>query len=330
MTPSTLLFTSILAAAIPTLIYVLLIYWIDRYEKEPLWLLASAFFWGAVPSILLAFVLNAVLSTPFYWFANEGAADTLSASLVAPPVEETLKGLALLAILLLWRHEIDSPLDGIIYGAMVGMGFAMVENVYYFVTVYNEGGLEAWGMNVFLRGAVFGLNHAMFSSMTGLGIALARMSPNMLRRFMAPFLGWSMAVFMHFFHNLTVSTGNLLCIIGLFSDWGGVLLTLGIAVWALLQERSWLKQYLVEEVGAQTLTLSQYENASSGRKRSKHLLSVLTSRGVKAYRQTRRFYLGCSELAYKKHHQSIFHTEKNQELVLKARSEVARLSRQAT
>ena len=47
----------------------------------------------------------------------------------------------------------------------------------------------AGGMNIFLRGAVFGLNHAMFSSMTGLGIALARMSPNMLRRFLAPFLG---------------------------------------------------------------------------------------------------------------------------------------------
>ena len=84
--------------------------------------------------------------------------------------------MALVAIFVFWRSEIDSPLDGIIYGAMVGMGFAMVENVYYFVAnVQRWRGIEAWGVNIILRAIVFGLNHALFSSFAGLGIAIARL-----------------------------------------------------------------------------------------------------------------------------------------------------------
>ncbi|MFO7664969.1 MAG: PrsW family glutamic-type intramembrane protease, partial [Chloroflexota bacterium] len=109
---------------LPVLFYVWLIYWVDHYEKEPWWLLAAAFVWGAVPAALLAVVSNFLFSAPFYLLLDTNAADLFSSSLVAPMVEEIAKGLILLVILFLWRHELDSPLDGIIYGAMVGMGFA--------------------------------------------------------------------------------------------------------------------------------------------------------------------------------------------------------------
>ena len=175
-----------LAAAIPTLLYAGLIYWVDRYEKEPLWLLAAAFIWGAVPSIILAFFINSFLTVPLYLLTDAVTADALAGTFIAPPVEESIKALALLGIFLFWKKEIDSPLDGIIYGAMVGMGFAMVENVFYFIDVFLEGGLEAWGMNILLRALVFGLNHALFTSMTGLGIAIGRLSPNRLVSIIAP------------------------------------------------------------------------------------------------------------------------------------------------
>jgi protease PrsW len=122
ITAETILPTSILAAAVPTLFFVALIYWVDRYEKEPLWLLGATFLWGAIPSIIIAFIFNTVLSIPVYLLVSGPAGDALAGSLIAPPVEETVKGLAILGILLLWRHEIDSVLDGIIYGAMVGNG----------------------------------------------------------------------------------------------------------------------------------------------------------------------------------------------------------------
>lgn len=323
----TLLLLSILAAAVPTLVYVGLIYWVDRYEKEPLWLLTAAFLWGAIPSIIAALIFNTLFSVPLYLLAGDAVGEVLAASLIAPPVEESLKGLALLFIFFFWRNEIDSVLDGIIYGAMVGMGFAMVENVFYFVGVYMEGGAEAWGINIVLRGVIFGLNHALFSSMTGLGIAIARMTTNPLLRVLAPIGGWATAVFLHFLHNAAVSTSSLLCFVALLFDWGGVLLTLLIIVWALVQEKSWLKTYLAEEVALGLLTTRQYETAVSGRKRSQYLWKRLSTHGLNGLRTARRFYHQCSKLAYKKHHFALFKDEASARAIQQLRSEIATLSR---
>ena len=132
---------SLIAALIPTLFFVGIVYWVDRYEKEPTWLLSATFLWGAIPSIVAAFILNAILTLPSHYFLGQEVGEVVGASIVAPLVEESLKGLALVGILLFWHHELDSPLDGIIYGAMVGLGFAMVENVYYFINVYSEPGV---------------------------------------------------------------------------------------------------------------------------------------------------------------------------------------------
>jgi RsiW-degrading membrane proteinase PrsW (M82 family) len=326
MSATAVVVASIIAAAIPTLLYVALIYWVDRYEKEPWWLLTAAFLWGAIPSILVAFLFNAVLSLPVYLFAGESTGGTLAANLIAPPVEESIKGLALLGIFFLWRHEIDSPLDGIIYGAMVGMGFGMVENVYYFVSQYYEAGAQAWQINILVRGVVFGLNHALFTSMTGLGIATARMSTDRSARVFLPVAGWMMAIMLHFLHNASVQSGNLLCLVALISDWGGVGLTLAIIVWALVQERRWIREYLAEEVSVGTLTTRQYETACSGRKRTWHNLRLLFSRGLAAYRKAAHFYYRCSELAYKKHHFSLFGDQKNKERIIMLRREIAELS----
>lgn len=309
-------------AALPILLYIALIYWFDRYEKEPWWLLTATFFWGAIPSILFAYFFNTLLSAPIYWLTGETLGETISASLIAPVVEESIKGLAVLAILLIWRNELDSPLDGIIYGAMVGLGFALVENVFYFMSVYQEGGLEAWGMNVFVRSIVFGLNHALFSSMTGLGIALARMATRPVVKAAALLGGWSTAVFLHFLHNFTVSFGNLLCLVALVSDWGGVLLTLLIIIWALLQERQWLRQYLAEEVNLGHLTSSHYLTVCSGRRRIRAQLTCFLYDGPIAYWRLVRYHQNLSELAYKKRHFALFHDDDSRELIEALRQKI--------
>lgn len=328
MTESAVLLYSIIAAVIPTLLYTGLIYWIDRYEKEPWWLLAATFLWGAIPSILLAIFFNSLFSIPFYALAGEQTGDALAASFVAPPVEETIKGVALLFILWRWRHEIDSVLDGIIYGAMVGMGFAMVENVFYFVQVYQEGGMEAWGVNVFMRGVTFGLNHALFSSMAGLGIAVARLSPRRLTRWLAPMAGWTTAVFLHFLHNAAVSFNAYLCFLAVLIDWSGVLLTLVIMIWALVQERRWIEDYLADEVGAGVLTLSQYEIAHSAWRRFQHRWRLLFRQGPGAYRRAAYFFYRCSELAYKKHHYALFRHEEDLSRIAQLRGEIRTLSQE--
>ena len=317
---------SLAAAVVPTLFFVGLIYWVDRYEKEPVWLLAAAFLWGAVPSIIAAFILNAIISIPSYVILGEEIGTVASAAVIAPVVEESLKGLALVGILLVWRHEVDSVLDGIIYAAMVGLGFAMAENVFYFLNVYSEGGIDAWSVNVFLRAVVFGLNHALFTSMMGIGIAIARLTPSLLVGSLALLGGWLLAVFLHFVHNLSAILGGLLLLVTVLNAWGGALLLALIIVWALLQERRWIRLYLADEVTQGTLSPVQYEIASSTRKRIGYQLGALLSHGIGGYLMASHFYYRCSELAYKKHHYATLGNPKAGGLVEETRASVAQLS----
>lgn len=330
ITSSNAILLSAAAAIIPALFYSTLIYGFDRYEKEPIWLLSATFFWGAVPSIILALFVSVAFSTPLQSIAGPAVTNTTMTVLVAPPLEETAKAIALVAIFVLLRHEVDSLLDGIIYGAMVGVGFAMVENFFYFVTVYQAEGADAWGTTVFLRAIVFGLNHSLFTSATGLGMAIARFSAEQSVRILAPLGGWSIAVFLHAFHNLGASTGGLLCFILPFTDWGGVLLLVLIVAWALLQERNWIKDYLRDEVERGTLTPQQYQIACSTRRRLTHRFHILTAHGFRAYLMATRFYRLCSELAYKKHHYVLLQEPRSEELTRELRDSLHTLSRSLT
>jgi len=322
MSDTAVLLFSILAAAVPTMLYVGIIYWVDRYEKEPWWLLGAAFLWGAIPGVFIAFFFNRLLSAPLLALLGSDLGMAAAPSLIGPPVEESVKALALVAIFIFWRSEIDSPLDGIIYGAMVGMGFALVENVFYFVETFNQGGIEAWGINVVLRALIFGLNHALFSSFAGLGIAIARLSTDRRVRFGLPILGWATAVFLHFLHNFTVTLGNIFILLALLFDWGGVVLVLAIILWAVLQERRWLRQYLAEEVALGTLTLSQFTIASSGHKRVAFLFTTLLGKGYRANRRAAYFFLQCSHMAYTKHHWKLFQDEESAQKIAALRQEI--------
>jgi hypothetical protein len=100
----------------------------------------------------------------------------VSATFGAPVVEETLKGLVLIGLLWRRRDELDGPTDGIIYAAMVGLGFAMMENVGYYINALvtpERGGIALLGYTFVLRGVLAPLLHPIFTSMTGLGVAYA-------------------------------------------------------------------------------------------------------------------------------------------------------------
>ena len=117
-----------------SLLFAYILYWLDRYEKEPLLLLGGVFLWGAVVAAGSAFLINTILGVGIYVFTGSFATDLATGSLVAPLVEETLKGLAVLGVFLVFRNEFDSVLDGIIYAGVAALGFAATENTYYIYT----------------------------------------------------------------------------------------------------------------------------------------------------------------------------------------------------
>ncbi|MGQ9493656.1 MAG: PrsW family intramembrane metalloprotease [Anaerolineae bacterium] len=258
---------SVIAAVIPTVVYVLILWWFDRYEKEPQRLLLVAFLWGAIPAAILSIVGESVLGEPL---AALGAvsAELLSTSLLAPVVEELAKGLAVFLLLLVFWREFDDVLDGIIYGATIGFGFAMTENVFYFADSLQQAGLDGLTTSVFFRAIVFGMNHALFTSVIGASLGRARMEAQGYRRWAMPLLGLLGAMFLHGLHNLFASFSNAVCLLlGVLSNWSGVLVILVVMLLAAQQEKRWIASHLKAEVESGLLTAGEYDIISSYRKR---------------------------------------------------------------
>src|SRR5512144_2950814 len=157
---------AILFGFVPMFMFGAFINWLDRYEKEPKLLLGAAFVWGVVIAGGGAYILNTAFGIGIYALTgSEGAAEFGTTSIVAPIIEEGLKGLAVLVVFLMFRNEFDSVLDGVVYAAITAMGFAAVENVLY---IYRNGYLESgwsgfWGL-VFVRVLLVGWMHPFFTA----------------------------------------------------------------------------------------------------------------------------------------------------------------------
>src|SRR5947209_19419842 len=87
----------------PALVYIRIIWWLDRYEKEPVGLAVLAFVWGATPAIVLALIFELVLGIPFAGAGSVG--EFTEGSVIAPLVEEATKGIILFVLFLAYRHE---------------------------------------------------------------------------------------------------------------------------------------------------------------------------------------------------------------------------------
>ncbi len=289
---------ALFASVVPAILWSLFVWWCDRYEREPLGLVIVTFWWGAVPAVIFSIFIEGVLSIPLRPLHLDSALlDVVESSAVAPVVEEVLKGLALLVLFLALRHEFDGLLDGVIYGALVGFGFAMTENLLYFIGALMEGGLGNLTVVIFLRAILFGLNHAFFTAITGAGLGLARLSRNATARWLLPLVGLSAAVGFHAIHNLGTSLAQmnfLTFLVSIASDWAGVGIVAAIVLLAWHQEKSWIVAELADEVGT-TLTREEYAVAASYGRRLRQWLAG--ARG----RQWGRLHHLATELAFKKH-----------------------------
>jgi protease PrsW len=147
---------------------------LDRMEPEPRTTLIFAFAWGAGIAVLLAGILNSLnLLYLERTLGDSTSARNLVATFGAPPVEETLKGLVLLGLLRFRRQELDGPTDGIIYASMVGLGFAMSENVSYYLAALDQNGPQGLAATVVLRGVLSPFAHPLFTSLIGISVAYA-------------------------------------------------------------------------------------------------------------------------------------------------------------
>jgi RsiW-degrading membrane proteinase PrsW (M82 family) len=315
---------------VPMFMFAAFINWLDRYEKEPKLLLGAAFVWGVVIAGGGAYILNTAFGLGIYALTgSEGAAEFGTTSIVAPIIEEALKGLAVLVVFLLFRNEFDSVLDGIIYAAVTAMGFAAIENVLYiYRNGYLEGGWEGFWVLVVIRVILVGWMHPFFSAFTGIGLAVARMTRNVLVKMIAVPTGYAIAVTSHAFHNtfsgLIGGFEGLLA--GTFVDYMGYAVMLLFIIWMIVYERNILKRHLHEELTSGTISQKQYITATSFFQTNAHF-SALTSG---TFRSTSRFYQVCGELAHKKEQLAKMGDESgNTKIIEKLRAELVQLGPQA-
>lgn len=288
----------------PMLLYALLLWWMDRYEKEPLGLILASFLWGAIPAIIFSLIAQLILDVPISALGPGVGYELVGSSVIAPVTEEIFKGIALFILLWRFRREIDTPLDGILYGGLVGFGFATAENFFYFLSAYDTGGLGEVLTLTFFRAILFGLNHALFTACTGLGIALARTAPRREVRAIAPVAGLLAAMTLHGIHNFGATLASLTCwplLISIFSDWGGVLVLGGLLIFFSVRERTYLVRYLAEEVEEGTIPAKDYPVICSYWRRVGRRLEALLQGDFRRWQRLGKYHRVASELAFARH-----------------------------
>ncbi|MBX2799074.1 MAG: PrsW family intramembrane metalloprotease [Myxococcales bacterium] len=159
--------------------FLAIVWWLDRYDREPIWLLAITFLWGAVGSVIAAVLGSVAISTVIEMVVLVGASIGVDLTMaqavsgpvvVAPLVEEPAKALILLFVI--FSRHFDNMTDGFVYGAAVGLGFGMTENLMYFVGVSDDFG--AWGSTVLIRTFYSAVMHATASAIVGASLGFAR------------------------------------------------------------------------------------------------------------------------------------------------------------
>ncbi|MCC6872720.1 MAG: PrsW family intramembrane metalloprotease [Sandaracinaceae bacterium] len=235
---------------------------LDRYDPEPLYALLLALAWGGVAACGFAAIVNSLVGALVSNAFGERIGEYASAVVSAPLMEEAGKGILLLGFFYFLRREFDGVVDGIIYATFCAIGFAAVENVIYYSGATLEGQL---GGTVFMRGILTPWAHPLFTSMTGIGVGVARETSKSWVRWTAPVLGYAGAVFLHALWNgsLTVLSsveqgGLVICMmIPLWLAFVGAFL---IIVGVLVRRRgNIIRAHLVDEVALGHLSREELE-----------------------------------------------------------------------
>lgn len=230
---------SFFAALLPMLIYLIIIWRMDKYEREPILFVLVHFAWGALGAIVLgvigSFMLNDISGV------SEEDGSIVQIVLFAPIAEEIAKGVFLLFTVN--SKKFDNATDGLVYGGAIGLGFGMTENFTYFIT-YGSSPI-GWLFLVVVRSGFSAVMHCISTATFGAFLGMAKFS--LIRfSFILPIIGLFLAMFYHFLWNLSVSYAETFLYGFIFMIF---LIVLFIVVFkiALKNEKKMIFRELVEE-----------------------------------------------------------------------------------
>ncbi|MDF2698454.1 MAG: conserved rane protein of unknown function [Haloplasmataceae bacterium] len=156
-------FNLLILSITPGLALIIIIYFLDKHDKEPVLLLIKLFFYGVIISlpviffekILMRFNMFSGFLSPLY-----------TAFVVAGFTEEFFKRFVVLSKAYKLK-EYNERFDGIVYAVVVSLGFATLENILYVVFNYHsyEAGITRAMFSV-PGHMLFGINMGYFLSLS--------------------------------------------------------------------------------------------------------------------------------------------------------------------
>jgi RsiW-degrading membrane proteinase PrsW (M82 family) len=198
-------------AFLPALLYVVWIRNTERYNRERWIPIIICFLWGASVAIIATLILGSVLQITLATSIEKINMIGLSTAVViAPIVEEFIKPFALRTKTV--KREINELEDGLIYGAVAGLGFSATENLFYGYEFLSEG-LMIFLVLIIIRSFGGCLLHASATALTGYGYGKALIKGKSIIRVFPYYL---LAVFAHGLYNFLVSYEFYGLISGLF------------------------------------------------------------------------------------------------------------------
>jgi RsiW-degrading membrane proteinase PrsW (M82 family) len=278
------------AALVPLPIYIGAVLWLDRFEPEPRDMLAIAFLWGASVAVVVSGVINGIV--------DNAIGQGWTAIVSAPLVEEALKAVILVRFFVRRRDEFDGAVDGVIYAAMVGLGFAFAENVDYYGRAWQKEGPAGLAVIFTLRGIIAPFSHPLFTSLTGLGLGIARQARQRATAIAAPVVGFAGAVALHALWNAGASAGILFLVVYGVVMLPALGLLLAVVAVALKFEGRVIRAQLAPEAATGLLPADEYAQLCSVRGRMHASATALRQGGVTAWRARRAIHRAASELAF--------------------------------
>ncbi|MCQ9367929.1 PrsW family glutamic-type intramembrane protease [Brevibacterium sp. 50QC2O2] len=163
----------VILSSLPLLFIVGMVLWFDRWKPQPKLLMAACILWGAVAAVVGVVVFQALGIGIASLFGLDLTGDTMGAVVMAPLFEESFKGVFLVVLVLAGRKYFTGPLDGWVYGSLLGAGFAFTENLLYLSSGLAEGSAAGLVGTFVMRCLMSPLLHSTFVMCAGVSIGLA-------------------------------------------------------------------------------------------------------------------------------------------------------------
>ena len=286
----------VVLAVLPLGVVVPAFLWLDRFEAEPKPMLLFAFAWGGFVAAAGALVIN----TTSILFLGNVVPDGITAAtiVVAPIVEESLKGLAILIIALWRRHHFDGVVDGIVYAGICAAGFAFAENILYLGRAFTEDGGRGLAAVFFMRAVIGPFAHPLFTICTGIGLGIAVTTRRSGLRVLAPVVGLLSAMTLHAVWNLSAVAGG-----GFFVRYAFLQIpifagAIALALWARRREGRLIGAHLTLYAAVGWLSDAEVRMLSSMAQRRKARVWAKLAGGRPAFRAMQAFQDAASELAF--------------------------------